>query len=97
MCVGVGVKLVDFKVEVGRLSADGKREVILADEIIPDTCSLWDMRTDNKLDNDRCRNNLGNLVEAYQEVPIRLNILHEQSNIRPLTYPKPKAVKIKKK
>jgi phosphoribosylaminoimidazole-succinocarboxamide synthase len=50
-----------------------------------------------KLDKDRFRNNLGNLVEAYQEVAIRLNILHEQSNIRPLTYPKPKAVKIKKK
>ena len=46
---------------------------------------------------DRFRNDLGNLVEAYQEVAIRLNLLHEQSNIRPLNYPKPKAVKIKKK
>ena len=94
---GVGIKLVDFKVEFGRFEAGGKREIMLADEISPDTCRLWDMRTDKKLDKDRFRNNLGNLVEAYQEVAIRLNILHEQSNIRPLTYPKPKAVKIKKK
>ena len=94
---GVGIKLVDFKVEFGRSEVDGKREVLLADEISPDTCRLWDMRTDKKLDKDRFRNNLGNLVEAYQEVAIRLNLLHEQSNIRPLNYPKPKAVKIKKK
>ena len=94
---GVGIKLVDFKVEFGRSEVDGKREVMLADEISPDTCRLWDMRTDKKLDKDRFRNDLGNLVEAYQEVAIRLNLLHEQSNIRPLKYPKPKAVKIKKK
>ncbi len=94
---GVGIKLVDFKVEFGRTESDRKREIMLADEISPDTCRLWDMRTDKKLDKDRFRNNLGNLVEAYQEVAVRLNILHEQSNIRPLTYPKPKAVKIKKK
>ena len=94
---GVGIKLVDFKVEFGRSEIDGKREVLLADEISPDTCRLWDMRTDKKLDKDRFRNNLGNLIEAYQEVAIRLNLLHEQSNIRPLNYPKPKAVKIKKK
>ena len=47
---GVGIKLVDFKVEFGRSEADGKREVMLADEISPDTCRLWDMRTDKKLD-----------------------------------------------
>ena len=94
---GVGIKLVDFKVEFGRFEADGKREIMLADEISPDTCRLWDMRTDKKLDKDRFRKDLGNIVEAYQEVARRLGILHEQSNIRPLTYPKPKAVKIKKK
>ena len=94
---GIGIKLVDFKLEFGRIWNNDQKEVILADEISPDTCRLWDMRTDKKLDKDRFRNNLGNLVEAYQEVAIRLNILHEQSNIRPLTYPKPKAVKIKKK
>ena len=92
---GIGIKLVDFKVEFGKTKSD--ETIILADEISPDTCRLWDMRTDKKRDKDRFRNNLGNLLEAYQEVAIRLNILHEQSNIRPLTYPKPKAVKIKKK
>ena len=96
---GIGIKLVDFKIEYGKAwnKDKGENEIVLADEISPDTCRLWDMRTDKKLDKDRFRNNLGNLVEAYQEVAIRLNILHEQSNIRPLTYPKPKAVKIKKK
>ena len=95
MFKSIGIKLVDFKLEFGKRKSDGK--IILADEISPDTCRLWDANTDKKLDKDRFRNNLGNLVEAYQEVAIRLNILHEQSNIRPLTYPKPKAVKIKKK
>ena len=94
---GVGIKLVDFKVEFGFTHESEKTQIILADEISPDTCRLWDTLTDKKLDKDRFRNNLGNLVEAYQEVAIRLNILHEQSNIRPLSYPKPKAVKIKKK
>ena len=94
---GVGIKLVDFKVEFGRLEKNGKKDVILADEISPDTCRLWDATTDKKLDKDRFRKDLGNLVEGYQEVARRLDILHEQSNIRPLKYSKPKAVKFKKK
>ena len=94
---GVGIKLVDFKVEFGRMEKDGKKDIILADEISPDTCRLWDATTDKKMDKDRFRKDLGNLVEAYQEVARRLNILHEQSNIRPLKYSKPKAVKFKKK
>ena len=94
---GVGIKLVDFKVEFGRLEKNEKKEIILADEISPDTCRLWDATTDKKLDKDRFRKDLGNLVEGYQEVARRLNILHEQSNIRPLKYSKPKAVKFKKK
>jgi len=94
---GVGIKLVDFKVEFGRIERNGKKDIILADEISPDTCRLWDATTDKKLDKDRFRKDLGNLVEAYQEVARRLNILHEQSNIRPLKYSKPKAVKFKKK
>ena len=94
---GVGIKLVDFKVEFGRLEKNGKKDIILADEISPDTCRLWDATTDKKLDKDRFRKDLGNLVEGYQEVARRLNILHEQSNIRPLKYSKPKAVKFKKK
>jgi len=92
---GVGIKLVDFKVEFGRSSLDNN--IILADEISPDTCRLWDSTTEKKLDKDIFRKDLGNLIEGYQEVARRLNILHEQSNIRPIKFPKPKAVRIKKK
>ena len=92
---GVGIKLVDFKLEFGRSGQDS--EIILADEISPDTCRLWDSRTEKKLDKDIFRKDLGNLIEGYQEVAKRLDIFHEQSNIRPIKFPKPKAVKIKKK
>jgi len=94
---GIGIKLVDFKVEFGRYKNNSKSEILLADEISPDTCRLWDMNTEKKLDKDRFRKNLGNLIQAYQEVAKRLGILHEQSNVRPLRFPKPKAVKIKNK
>ena len=93
---GVGIKLVDFKVEFGRYKNNGKTEVILGDEISPDTCRLWDINTEKKLDKDRFRNDLGHLIEAYQDVARRLGILHEQSNIRPIKFTKPKAVKFKK-
>ena len=93
---GVGIKLVDFKVEFGRIKNNDKTNVLLADEISPDTCRLWDNKTDKKLDKDRFRNNLGNLIDAYQEVAKRLGILHEQSNIRAVNFEKPKAVKNKK-
>ena len=86
----------DFKLEFGKRKSDGK--IILADEISPDTCRLWDADTDKKLDKDRFRKDLGNIVEAYQEVARRLGILHEQvNNIRPIKFLKPTAVKIKKK
>ena len=94
---GIGIKLVDFKVEFGRYKNNNKNEILLADEISPDTCRLWDMNTEKKLDKDRFRKDLGNLIQAYQEVAKRLGILHEQSNVRPLRFPKPKAVKIKNK
>ena len=93
---GVGIKLVDFKVEFGRIKNNGKTDILLADEISPDTCRLWDNKTEKKLDKDRFRNNLGNLIDAYQEVAKRLGILHEQSNIRAVNFEKPKAVKNKK-
>ena len=96
MFKGIGIKLVDFKLEFGKRKSDGK--IILADEISPDTCRLWDADTDKKLDKDRFRKDLGDVVEAYQEVARRLGILHEQvNNIRPIKFPKPTAVKIKKK
>ena len=90
----VGIKLVDFKLEFGKTKSN--ETIILADEISPDTCRLWDQETDKKLDKDRFRNDLGNVAEAYQEVARRLGILHEQSNIRPIKFTKPTAVKIKK-
>lgn len=62
--LSVGIKLIDFKIEFGRY--DGR--VILADEISPDTCRLWDAETNEKLDKDRFRRDLGNVEEAYQEV-----------------------------
>ena len=82
MFKGVGIKLVDFKLEFGRLNQNGKKKIVLADEISPDTCRLWDVTSEEKLDKDRFRKNLGNLLEAYQEVARRLNILHEETNIR---------------
>ena len=91
----VGIKLVDFKVEFGRSSQDNN--ILLADEISPDTCRLSDTKTERKLDKDIFRKDLGNLIEGYQEVARRLDILHEQSNIRPIKFTKPIAVKIKKK
>ena len=92
---GVGIKLVDFKVEFGR--SLNENCILLADEISPDTCRLWDTKTERKLDKDIFRKDLGNLIDGYQEVARRLDILHEQSNIRPIKFTKPKAVKIKKR
>ena len=93
MFKGVGIKLVDFKLEFGTVN----EEIILADEISPDTCRLWDIKSDEKLDKDRFRKDLGNLIPAYEEVARRLNILHEQTNISEVKFGKPTAVKIKKK
>ena len=94
---GVGIKLVDFKLEFGRLDNQGKKEIILADEISPDTCRLWDVVSEKKLDKDRFRKDLGNIIQAYQEVARRLGIIHEESNISTVKFGKPKAVNIKKK
>jgi|TARA_B110000438_G_C15818126_1_gene652951 phosphoribosylaminoimidazole-succinocarboxamide synthase len=93
---GVGIKLVDFKLEFGKTRV-GKKQIILADEISPDTCRLWDVKSDEKLDKDRFRKDLGNLIPAYTEVARRLNILHEETNISEVKFGKPMAVKTKKK
>jgi phosphoribosylaminoimidazole-succinocarboxamide synthase len=92
---GVGIKLVDFKLEFGRTNIDGKKEVLLADEISPDTCRLWDVVSEKKLDKDRFRKDLGNIIQAYQEVARRLGIIHEESNISEVKFGKPQAVNIK--
>ena len=76
--VGIGLKLVDFKLEFGRIiDENGEMRIILADEISPDNCRLWDIKTDEKMDKDRFRRDLGSVEEAYQEVARRLGILPE--------------------
>ena len=90
-------KLIDFKLEFGRIKINGRNEVILADEISPDTCRLWDSITDKKLDKDRFRKDLGNLIPAYTEVAKRLGILHEQSNVSAVNVTKLSSVKKKNK
>ena len=71
---GVGIKLVDFKLEFGRVTINGKKEILLADEISPATCRLWDVISEKKLDKDRFRKDLGNIIQAYQEVAERLGL-----------------------
>ena len=90
-----GIKLVDFKLEFGRLWKNGKAQIILADEISPDTCRLWDVVSEKKLDKDRFRKDLGNIIQAYQEVARRLGIMHEETNISEVKFGKPKAVNLK--
>ena len=80
MFAGVGIRLVDFKMEFGRLWDGEWSRIILADEISPDGCRLWDMVTNEKLDKDRFRRDLGGEVEAYQEVARRLGLLPEDGN-----------------
>jgi phosphoribosylaminoimidazole-succinocarboxamide synthase len=75
--IGIGLKLIDFKIEFGRLWEDEDMRIILADEISPDNCRLWDSRTNEKLDKDRFRRDLGGVQEAYAEIARRLGILPE--------------------
>jgi phosphoribosylaminoimidazole-succinocarboxamide synthase len=79
--LGIGIRLVDFKVEFGRLWDNEQMRIVLADEISPDCCRLWDATTSAKLDKDRFRRDLGGVLEAYQEVARRLGVLTE--NPRP--------------
>ena len=87
---GVGIKLIDFKVEFGRLYEGDQMRILLADEISPDNCRLWDVETNKKLDKDRFRQDLGGMVDAYQEVARRLGILFEND---PGSRPGPTLVK----
>ncbi|MBL8697171.1 MAG: phosphoribosylaminoimidazolesuccinocarboxamide synthase [Alphaproteobacteria bacterium] len=78
LLLGVGLKLIDFKLEFGRhWNEHDEMRIILADEISPDTSRLWDVKTNEKLDKDRFRRDLGNVEEAYREVARRLGILPE--------------------
>ncbi|MFM1815572.1 MAG: hypothetical protein RLZ98_2267 [Pseudomonadota bacterium] len=74
--LGIGIRLIDFKIEFGRHWENEMSRVILADEISPDSCRLWDTKTGDKMDKDRFRRDLGNIIEAYQEVARRLGVLN---------------------
>ena len=78
--LGVGIRLVDFKLETGRLWEGELMRIVVADEISPDSCRLWDIKSKDKLDKDRFRRDMGGLVEAYSEVARRLGILSENEN-----------------
>ena len=75
--LGVGIKLIDFKLEFGRLWENDFMRIVLADEISPDSCRLWDLQTNEKLDKDRFRRDMGGVTEAYSEVARRLGIMPE--------------------
>jgi phosphoribosylaminoimidazole-succinocarboxamide synthase len=77
----VGITLVDFKVEFGRIYEGDFSRIILADEISPDSCRLWDSLTNEKLDKDRFRRDLGNVIESYTEVARRLGIMKEMPTV----------------
>ncbi|MGB3313266.1 MAG: phosphoribosylaminoimidazolesuccinocarboxamide synthase [Albidovulum sp.] len=76
---GVGIKLVDFKIEIGRIWDGDFMRLIVADEISPDSCRLWDIKTGQKLDKDVFRRDLGDLADAYSEVARRLGVLPTQA------------------
>ncbi len=75
--ISIGIKLIDFKLEYGRLWDNEEMRIVLADEISPDNCRLWDAKTNEKMDKDRFRCDMGAVEEAYQEVARRLGILPE--------------------
>ena len=76
---GVGIKLIDFKIEVGRVYDGEFQRLIVADEISPDSCRLWDIETGQKLDKDVFRRDLGSLTDAYTEVATRLGVMPKLS------------------
>jgi phosphoribosylaminoimidazole-succinocarboxamide synthase len=75
MFLGVGIRLVDFKIEVGRVYDGDFQRLVVADEISPDSCRLWDIETGRKLDKDVFRQDLGDLSDAYTEVAKRLGVM----------------------
>ena len=79
--LGVGIRLIDFKMECGRLWENDLMRIVVADEISPDSCRLWDIVTNDKLDKDRFRRDMGGMLEAYQEVARRLGVLNENERV----------------
>lgn len=86
--MGVGIRLIDFKIEIGRIWENDYPRLIVADEISPDSCRLWDIKTGQKLDKDVFRRNLGNLTDAYTEVARRLGVMPSAAT----AMPKPKLI-----
>ena len=87
LMLGVGIMLVDFKIEIGRIYDGDFMRLVVADEISPDSCRLWDAKTGQKLDKDVFRRDLGNLSEAYTEVARRLGVMPAAA-ATPITKPK---------
>ncbi|NRB03538.1 MAG: phosphoribosylaminoimidazolesuccinocarboxamide synthase [Rhodobacteraceae bacterium] len=83
--LAVGIRLVDFKIEIGRIYDGDFMRLVVADEISPDSCRLWDIETGEKLDKDVFRRDLGNLTDAYTEVARRLGVMPKTST--PITKP----------
>ena len=75
--IGINIRLIDFRLGFGRLYGDDEVRIVIAGEISPDNCRLWDSRTSEKLDKDRFREDLGRVEEGYQEVARRLGIALE--------------------
>ena len=73
----IGIILVDFKLEFGRQVKDDQQKILLGDEISPDSCRLWDIKSKDKMDKDRFRHDMGGIIEAYQEVARRLGLFVE--------------------
>ena len=95
----INIKLIDFKIEYGKVWNKDleKKEIVLADEISLDTCRLWDAKTEKKLDKDRFRKDLGNIIQGYQEVARRFGIMPEETNISEVNFGKTIPIKFKKK
>jgi len=79
--LGAGIRLVDFTLEFGRLYFEDDVRLVIADEISPDSCRLWDLSTNEPMDKDRFARDLGKVAEGYQEVARRLGILPEVGNV----------------
>ena len=87
--LAINIRLIDFRLEFGRLHSDDETRIVIADEISPDNCRLWDAKTNEKMDKDRFLEDLGRVEEGYQEVARRLGILPEAG---PADFHAPKAI-----
>jgi phosphoribosylaminoimidazole-succinocarboxamide synthase len=89
----LGIRLIDLKLEFGRFFEGDAQMIVLADEISPDTCRLWDLATNDKMDKDRFRRDLGKTEEAYREVARRLGVLPAASVVETAMFGEGKSAK----